>query len=167
MKIVGSVLVISAVLALNGCGTSKSIMSARYEKMETWQLCKKLLENDVPSFRISWVNEVIQKRGENCEPYIGKFSPPARSYSSSSSSSNSNSYKLDKLLRENQRKRTNCRIWSDNPQNCWSCRRGENPPQSGFKHDKKAAQKKQMWKDFNCSNAAWRKGYCWCLMGPA
>jgi len=136
MKIVGSVLVISAVLALNGCGTSKSIMSARYEKMETWQLCKKLLENDVPSFRISWVNEVIQKRGENCEPYIGKFSPPARIYSGSSSASKSESRRLKKLERENRRRKNQ------------------------LDEIERKQREDAMWKDFNCSNAAWRKGYC-------
>ena len=66
---------VGMVFVLSSCGTSKSIMTKRYQGMETWQICKKMLENRMPGFRQPWANDVLQKRGENCDKYIGKFQP--------------------------------------------------------------------------------------------
>jgi len=52
------------------------MVTARYEKLETWQICKKILTNEMSSWKVPWANEVLQARGENCEKYIGQFQPP-------------------------------------------------------------------------------------------
>ena len=63
------------VLIVGGCGTSETIMTNRYEKLESWQICKKILEDDLASWQIPWANNVLNSRGDNCEKYIGKFQP--------------------------------------------------------------------------------------------
>jgi hypothetical protein len=69
-------LIVGVVLMLSGCGASKSMVTARYEKLETWQICKKILTNEMSAWKVPWANEVLQARGENCEKYIGQFQPP-------------------------------------------------------------------------------------------
>jgi hypothetical protein len=69
-------LILTCVTALSGCGVREDYVTAKVEKMQTWQICKRLLENKSLSFQIAWYNQVLQKRGENCERFIGKFSPP-------------------------------------------------------------------------------------------
>ena len=63
-------------LIVSACGTSKSLMTDKYEKLETWQLCKKIIQDDLGSWQMPWATEVVKKRGESCEPYIEKFTPP-------------------------------------------------------------------------------------------
>ena len=68
--------VIALSFLLGGCGTSKTYMTSKAQKMQTWQICKLLLEGDVNGWQIPWYNSVLEERGENCEKYIGKFKPP-------------------------------------------------------------------------------------------
>ena len=70
------VVLLPILLIVSACGASKSLMTDRYEKLETWQLCKKIIQDDLGSWQIPWATEVVKKRGERCEPYIGKFTPP-------------------------------------------------------------------------------------------
>ena len=137
MKIASSVLVVSAVLVLSGCSSFKSYQINKFEKLETWQLCKQMLEGRMRSDKDqAWANEVIAKRGDSCEPYIGKFSPPAQISREASSTSKSESRKLKKLERENQKRKNR------------------------LDELERKQREDAMWKSFNCSNAAWRKGYC-------
>lgn len=136
MKIVRHILVICAVLALSGCAENRRYMTNKFEKLETWQICKGLLENSIWGVRVEWANDVLSKRGDSCEPYIGKFSPPAQIRSEASSTSKSEARKLKKLERENQKRKNR------------------------LDELERKQREDAMWKSFNCSNAAWRKGYC-------
>jgi type IV secretory pathway TrbF-like protein len=57
-------LILTCVTALSGCGVREDYVTAKVEKMQTWQICKRLLENKPLSFQIAWYNQVLQKRGE-------------------------------------------------------------------------------------------------------
>ena len=70
----GSVFLL-VLLLVTGCGTNESYVTKKYQTFETWQLCKRMLEGDMASWKIPWANNVIRERGESCEKYIGKFKP--------------------------------------------------------------------------------------------
>lgn len=72
MKSILSVIALS--FLLGGCGTSKTYVTSKAQNMQTWQICKRLLEENM-LWQTSWYNSVLEERGENCEKYIGKFKP--------------------------------------------------------------------------------------------
>ena len=74
-----SLLMVGVVLVVSSCGTSKSLVTEKYQKLETWQICKKMLEDDMASWKVPWANDVLRERGENCEKYIGRFKPSSKS----------------------------------------------------------------------------------------
>jgi len=69
------VVLLPILLIVSACGTSKSMVTDNFEKLETWQLCKKIIQENL-HWQLPWATEVVKKRGESCEPYIEKFTPP-------------------------------------------------------------------------------------------
>jgi hypothetical protein len=65
------------VLGTAGCGTSQTMVTSKYEELESWQLCKKQLEGTMASWKVPWANKVLKARGDSCEKYFGKFRPQA------------------------------------------------------------------------------------------
>jgi hypothetical protein len=133
-----AIALVPILLTVSACGTSKSMVSSRYEKMETWQLCKQILENDMARWKIPWANEVIKKRGESCEPYIGKFSPPQRKYMGSGSS-----------------KTNSMDVWKKN-----EIERKQKKLERKQQEIEQNMRREKLERDLNCSNYSWRKGLC-------